>query len=220
MNRTGYILIVVAIVSLTIVSGVVQGRFSQRWGPSTDMAAAGKNLKEMPTKFGSWEMRSEEPLAEFVVQTLQCSGFVNRRYHNLDTGRSVHVAIYVGPPGPISAHRPEICYSSQDFETQDKTERVEIRSGDKVSGEFWAMTFRTNNVHQNPLRVYYAWSDGGRWQATESPRVTFGGGKLLYKIQLSAAAVAGEDLQQPEFDTCRTFLQDLLEAMPLAGETG
>lgn len=221
MNRITYVLTAVAIVSLTIVSGMVHGRLSHRWGPSADVVAAGEALKDMPTKFGPWEMRGEEPLTEQVVQTLQCSGYVNREYYNLDTGRSVRVAVYVGPPGPISAHRPEICYSSQDFETKDETERIEIRStdGDRMLGELWAVTFRTNNVHRSPLRVYYAWSDGGSWQATDTPRITFGGGKMLYKMQLSAPASAGEDVRQPEFDTCRIFLQDMLESMPLAGKS-
>jgi hypothetical protein len=171
-------------------------------------------LRDMPKEFGPWKSNVEGKVSDFVIEELQCSGYVYRNYQNQETNQRVDVVAFAGPPGPISAHTPEICYRVQDYQTQDPTDRVDVMVDGQSLGSFWALTFRTNDVQQRPLRVYYAWSNGGQWQASDRPRFTFGGGNLLYKIQLSGMTLANEDISDPKVDPCYAFLQALLRVTP------
>lgn len=204
---------VAAILVITFVSGIVQGTLSGRWGPSEDLVAAGEALGSLPHTIADWEMQSESKIEETTVEVLRCTGSVSRIYVNRVNGQLVKMALIVGPPGPISVHKPEICYSSQNYTQQGERQRVHVEAIDGSNeGYFWALTFKPNNLNGVPFRVYYAWSDGGPWQAVENPRVSRSNAKLLYKIQLSGniAAIPSADNR---IEPCKSFLEALL-ALP------
>jgi hypothetical protein len=126
------------------------------------------------------------------------------------------MALIVGPPGPTAVHRPEICYSSQDYTQEGATRRVTVTAeDDSGTGEFWTLTFRPNDVDSLPLSVYYAWSNGDRWEAPENPRLSHSGAKILYKIQL-----AGDKPDASPTDPCESFLQSMLAQphLPASGQ--
>ena len=207
-----------SIIAITIVSGLVQGSLSGRWGPSVDLVAAGQQLRSLPREFGPWQLQTEREMEPDVVEALQCTGHVYGRYANSQTGQTVDMALIVGPPGPTSVHVAEICFSSQDYQQQGQRQRVRVQATDgSRTGEFWSLTFRSNDVDGFPLSVWYGWSDGRQWQAPENPRVSHSSTKVLYKIQVAGNVREALSGQSPQQDPCQSFLQSLLAVSDLPG---
>jgi hypothetical protein len=195
---------------VTLLVGAVYGHFSQRWGPSPDLLAAGEQLNTFPTTLGEWHLEKVEPKDEGVIQTLACTGYVNRRYVNRRTGETVGVALVVGPSGPIAVHTPEICYSSRAYTIAASGEKTPIEGRDGHSHVFWSVTFEPKELGTESLRVYYAWTPGGDWHASQAPRFEYGGAPILYKIQVSGllGPEAGKDRSDPAHD----FLSQLVRS--------
>jgi hypothetical protein len=198
-------------VLLTMASGAVYGRWTQRWGAPPDLKAAADRLTSIPREVGDWRMLEERPMADEVVETLQCAGYLNRVYVNEATGATVNVAMIVGPPGPTAVHTPEICYSSRAYEITGPRMKSLFKPTNGLSHSLWTTTFHSRNPGSDGLRVYYGWSLGDQWIASESPRFEFGGNALLYKIQV--AGLIGSDTDDEAHDSCRRFVDAFLEAI-------
>jgi hypothetical protein len=189
---------------------MVFGRLTQRWGAVPDLAAAGQKLQSFPTEIGNWQLLSDDKISDSVLQVLSCAGYVNRHYVNRQTGKTITIAIYVGPPGPISVHTPEICYSSIAYAIQDPRKEVTITDKDGREHSFWMLTFRSNKSSIDRLQVYYSWQGSGAWIASNSPRFQFAGNKLLYKMQMSTLVPAKD--AETGSDACQDFLSALLKS--------
>jgi hypothetical protein len=208
------------VVALTVASGVLQGRIRNRWGPSETMQAAAQELGNVPQSFGGpqndrWQLKESEKTAlklpDDVIEMLECTGCINRSYENRRTGEKVNVFVVIGPTGPIAAHTPEICYSSQNYTSRDARQRIVIQTAEEQDDELWALSFKMKNVREDLLRVYYGWTTSGRWSATDNARYAFVGSPYLYKIQLASEMPAGSNLKTT--DTCREFLKDFLPVL-------
>jgi hypothetical protein len=193
---------------LTIVTGVVYGRLSLRWGPPADMVAAGEHLQTLPKEFGDWQMVEEQTLDEPVVRELQCAGYVTRRYVNRRDGDTVTLFIVLGPPGPISVHAPEVCYSGRDYDTSDRRQEMTLTGSQSRSHSFWGLTLQPKNVTADQLRVYYAWTTDGTWVASTRNRYKFALSPMLFKLQLAGVVLPSEIFGGK--DPCRDFLADLV----------
>jgi hypothetical protein len=147
-------------------------------------------------------------MSDAVIEVLSCAGYVNRQYVNRRTGETIWIAITVGPPGPIAVHTPEICYSSRAYSIQDPRETAILSDSNGDTHSFWRLSFRSNNTSADTLRVYYAWSAEGLWQASESPRFEFAGQPMLFKLQMSS--LVAPEVTGASTDPCKNFLTDLL----------
>ena len=185
------------------------GYWTQRWGPSVDLQAAGDWVAAMPREVGEWRLVADRPMPEEILKTLECAGHVHRTYVHQGTGVEVNVALIVGPPGPTSVHTPEICYSSRAHEIAEPRKVWWFKPAGGLAHSFWSLTFRSRNAGSEALRVYYAWSRGDEWVASASPRFEFGGAPQLYKIQVSTQFdPTGQDESS---DPCRSFVDALLQ---------
>lgn len=216
MKRLPFLLGLTAVLGLTLASGAIQGRLRNRWGPSQSMREAARKLQGVPEAFGGpqkkrWQMKSAEPMDPSAVALLECTGYINRVYQNRRTGEIVAVFVVVGPTGPISAHTPEICFAAQNYNPPDTRQQIAIPSAQEQDDHFWALSFKTKNVREDLLRVYYAWTAGTTWSAPEDTRFGFVGSPYLYKIQLSSEMPAGSNVTTS--DTCREFLKDFLPVL-------
>lgn len=196
-----------AAIALTVLTGVVYGRWTQRWGPPPDLQAAAARV-ELPRQIGAWQLLEEQPLADEVLRTLECVGHVNRVYVDKATGARVNVAVLAGPPGPISVHTPEICYSSRAYEITADRQKTWFKAPGGASHSLWRTTFKSRNAGAEQLRVYYGWSTGDQWAASPSPRFEFGGQSFLYKIQMATQVGPSDDAVQ---DPCQSFMNALIE---------
>ncbi len=203
------VLLVVAL-AITLVTGAVYGRYTQRWGPVPDLVAKGISLRTMPKEIGDWLLVNEGTLGAIVQETLACTGYVNRTYVNRQTGQEIGMAVYVGPAGPISVHTPEICYSSTAYEIRGSRRSKTVSGPNDEENTFWQLTFRSTGAEPQSQRVYYGWSLGDRWNASESPRFEYGGQPALYKLQI-ATRIPQADEQKPD-DACKDFLLALVRS--------
>jgi hypothetical protein len=210
-----YLVIIVGMgVGLTVGTGLVHGRLTQRWGPVPDLQAAARELESFPKTIGDWQLLAEEPLAPLVQRTLSCAGHVNRRYVNRQSGETISIAIIVGPSGPTAVHTPEICYSSRAYSIRESRQRKTVTDASGRIHSFWSMSFRSDNLSSDELRVYYAWCPevDGIWTASESPRFEFAGRRLLFKLQM--ASLISSMATDASKDPCQEFLSALLHSKP------
>jgi hypothetical protein len=200
----------IAAIALTMVTGLVYGRWTQRWGQPPSLQAAAERVESLPREIGPWRLVEEREVSKLILETLQCAGHTNRIYMNVNTGEKVAMAMIVGPSGPTSVHIPEICYSSRAFEiAQPREEKFFGGDSSGKSNSFWEMKFKSQDAGVGELQVYYGWSTGDAWTASQSPRFEFGGRPLLYKLQVSAELAPTDGGSQK--DPCRSFIDELLK---------
>jgi hypothetical protein len=200
---------VAALLAGTAAAGWLHGQLTNRWGHHPDSNLAAARLRQpLPVRVGHWTLERETELEPEVIRLLQCPASISRVYSHNQTGDRISVAVLLGPPGPISVHTPEICYSSHDYSITSERELATLKdvAGDEHS--FWQVTFKSNGLDNARLRVLYAWTTGNRWAAAERPRFGYGGVKHLYKIQLASNTQPGDSLE--EFDPAKDFLGQFL----------
>ena len=137
------------VVIATIAVGIVHGNMTLRWGPGSDLQTAAAMLQSFPASFGDWQMKSSYEMSTDTIKMLRCVGYVDRSYVNQKTGENVTLSIVLGPPGAISEHTPEVCFSSQNFGqiVSRKSVRIERKrhSGEDIVGdEYWFVDFEKN----------------------------------------------------------------------------
>ena len=213
MTRVQLIIGFLLTLALTIAAGAIHGRLSGRWGGSEEAMQAAQSISSLPDQFGSWRLDQNAPFGESELGMLKPFGYINRTYLHLESGQKVSVFVLLGPVGETAVHNPEICYSSRASTIIGAKEQTSLRVDGPRTDQFWAMTFRSNDLEGGLMRVYYAWSDGTRWEAPEGDfgRYKYAGLPYLYKIQLAAEMPANADPKKD--DACRDFLEDFLPVL-------
>ncbi|MDZ4817770.1 MAG: exosortase-associated EpsI family protein [Planctomycetota bacterium] len=202
------ILAVMIAVCLTVYGGYIEGARSQRFGRNEAQQLAGQQIAQLPESFGDWYTVESHDLDPDVADLLKCTGSVQRVYGNRQNGEKVRVALLAGPPGPISVHSPEICYSASDYKIEEPPVEVSVSRADKdnTPEKFFRMSLRSKELLAERLVVYYAWSQGDRWDVPKSPRWSYKDSPYLLKMQV-AGLTSNEDATK---DSCSTFLADLI----------
>lgn len=213
--RSRHIALIALVLGITLVTGAVQGRLTQRWGPVPDMLLAVRHLEDIPKQLGDWQFLSDERIEESTVRMLSCVGYINRQYVNRKTGRTVWIAIILGSAGPVSVHTPEICYSSRAYEISESRKQVSLSDADGRTHSFWSLSFRSPNPSTDQLQVYYAWNGNGQWEASKSPRFEFAGRRSLFKLQIASLVPTATRSQAQ--DPCQEFLSALLRSGWIVG---
>lgn len=195
-----------AAIACTVMSGVLSGMASQRWGTPEQAQQLAERLASTPKTFGDWSLVREVELSPKVQSMLQCHGNVNRVYRNERTGDSVSVAAIIGPSGPTAVHKPEICYSSRNYEILKPESPIAMDTG---IGEqsLWFTEFQSKGLEKEILRTYHAWTFDGEWDATREPRLAFMWKPYLFKIQVAAVVRDGETTDN---DAGIRFLKDFI----------
>jgi hypothetical protein len=209
--RRGTIIAFLAVVTATLLVGVIQGKLSRRWGLAPDLLAVVARLESFGANFGDWELSESSRLEPGVIEMLECAGHLRQTYVHRKTGQAVNVAVMLGPPGPIAVHTPEICFSSRAHQQDGERQKVQIHGRGGRADELWVVNFQPKNSTADHLRVYYGWTTDGAWQASPHPRFQFSGQPWLYKIQLATVLPAGVDASKT--DAVRDFLLDFLPAL-------
>jgi hypothetical protein len=207
-------LAVFVVAAITATSGRIAGSFSHRWGKPFDLSVAAEHLAATPENCGDWELQTSRPLDADSVEMLQCAGSTQRTYRNRTTGQIVSMFMIVGPPGPTAVHAPEICYSSQAYDSVEPRKRIQVRGSQFPDEAFWETVFRHNDLYAHVLCVAYAWNAGDGWRAAERPRFSFANRPLLYKLQVAGNVRSADS--RGEDDPCVSFLRDFLPVLDAA----
>lgn len=229
MNRDKRVILaaLIAVIALTLGSGLLHGQLSNRWGASEEVLAAAKKLQKLPEQIGPWKAQASRNSSVHLFATAGGAAGVSRAYAHGKTGQIVNLAVLVGPAGPVSVQISDLSYSSRDYEVLGDPIQFAVRL-QRSDEAFWRVDMRSRDIDAHILRLAYAWSRGNNWLAPAHPRMAFGGQPLLFKLQLaaklppSAAALFGgrramgpSEAEVSGADPCREFLQDFLPAFDM-----
>src|SRR5207244_11825623 len=95
--------------ALIVGAGLVQGKWTNRWGPSPALAALAARFDTVPMDLGDWKGEAFElPARERAAAGAEAC--LARRYTNRGRGVAVTVLLLGGLPGDIAVHAPDACY--------------------------------------------------------------------------------------------------------------
>lgn len=206
MARTSPLL---AALPLVILYGLWEGQWTNRWNQSDELERAAARLKNVPMTIGDWQGKDSELDLE-ALEVAEVAGYVVRTYINRTTGQSVQVLLICGPPGPTAVHTPDVCYRGAGFDMKGQQARHQ-ETIDTLGApvELWTAEFRkSHSPFPEQLRIYWAWSTSGEWEAPTYPRWHFAGDAALYKFYLIRPLLHGEGAAKDE--VCTEFLKEFL----------
>lgn len=188
---------------------IVEGIRSNRWGATVDIQVAARKLDNVPRDFGNWK-GTDTPIDDKIIRIAEAVGNVSRNYVNTKNGEQINVLLLCGPSGPIGAHTPEVCYGGLGFACKGKPARKPVTYANDGSATFWSARFEKKSLNEEALRVYWAWSANGDWEAALNPRAEFALKPVLYKLYL----VRGDDqlsrVADPNQEPIDMFLHEFL----------
>jgi hypothetical protein len=200
---------IVIALAVVIPCGVVYGLWTDRWVVSDEPGASAAKLAGLPLTVGEWE--GEAMAVDTRGRAMAgVAGHLARRYRNRLNGGAVSVLLVCGRPGPVAVHTPDVCYDGAGYDLAAPPARFAVSSDPALPpAEFWVADFlRVESAVPTRLRIFWAWSADGAWNAPDNPRLAFARFPALYKLYvLREAAVAGE---RPEDEPCTEFLRRLL----------
>jgi hypothetical protein len=191
-----------------VAVGFVHGMWTERWNPSQELDDAIAHLNDLPERVGAWQAQPIEIDAK-ALQQAGAAGHWLRRFTHARTGASVTIILLCGRTGQMAVHRPEHCYRGSGYEMSAPAANQTLDLGEQGSAQFWTARFVKDDPG-NPaqLRIFWSWLAGGAWQAPESPRLTFAGQTVLFKLY---AVREDTGPKQPvENDSCLELLLALL----------
>jgi hypothetical protein len=212
MTRYLFLLVLGAAI---LADGYVCGRLSGRWNNNDEPARAAVRIQKLPLTLGKWQGETME-LNQGVVERAGFTGYVFRRYTNEGSHAAVTMLLACGLPGPLSVHTPEVCYGASGYSLTGNPERWTPNQSDSATtAEFWKATFvrRDPNV-SDKLRVVWSWNHKGIWGTADSPRWTYAGAPVLYKLYVTQEYSPRDDATDGE--ACLDFIRDCLSELDKA----
>jgi len=194
---------------LIILTTIVQGFLTDRWGPSTSeqLEAFAAALQKVPIRIGDWEVQEITEMDPREREAAGAVGDISRTYRNPHTQEVVSVYMICGPSRSVAVHTPDACYVSSGFRIEDKIQPYDISFGN-TKGEFRTATFlKEDPTGSQLLRVFWAWNATGQWEAPEWPRLKYGGRTPLNKVYFIARSAPGESVaDSPALAFAKEFL--------------
>jgi hypothetical protein len=191
------------------VSGYVHGTWSNRWSKAAHVE--GKDLLSgVDGEIGDW--RAGEFLQINPADVPAKTKCVSRRFDPIKEGSPLVVSITSGGPGEVAVHTPDVCYLGAGYQLRGAVTRQTIPLDDGKSVSFWVADFvKTKPTGDESIRVRWAWSGDGDWQAPDYPRWVFARVPLLYKLYMVHPLTDDDDLTKS--DPYRKFVADLVPAL-------
>jgi hypothetical protein len=188
-----------ASILLITVPAILHGRISNRWSAAADLEEAARRLANLPASIENWRQVGEDtPFPDYVVRELHLAGYINRIYKNSATGRTVTLALMVGPPAPLCRHPPELCYESRANEPIGPPMDVSVTAPDGVEHRFRRLRFRSEGNLARDISIYYGFTRDGTWEIPAYPRLKFGSRPLVYKVQILTEGLGDDDSRMAE----------------------
>ena len=211
------VIAILAIVSLTVVEGVM----SERWADSRHCGYCAALLDDVPTQIGNWKS-TDNQVTEVERKGAGARGYVSRTYRNEAKDKEVGVWFIVGHARDTFRHTPDICYGGNGFEMQGDQTRYELPLADGKKASFFVATFTKPNVMGGEMkqRVFWTWfkpdADSQEpvvWRVPEgmsasSLRYEFAAAPALYKLYFTVSGAEAEAAgdQSVAMDFAREFL--------------
>lgn len=201
-----------AIATGLIVLGMLyQGKQTDRWGDqdSALLSQFTANLPGLPREISDWSS-IDTPLSEKEFELTNCTSYVSRVYTGRESKQEVSMYSVVGTARNVTIHSPDWCYVGAGFEMEGdaKPFNIHIEGQDH---EFTTATFRkeeTSGVKR--LRIFWSYTDDGKWLAPSLPKSYFGGRPALCKTYLITPIDEQEDpIQSPSIAFAKVLIPAL-----------
>src|SRR5262245_15491424 len=191
-------------IPLVVGYGLAEGRWTDRWAPSPELEQAPAKLARVPKDVGPWKGEDEE-IDERTIRQGEIHAYAQRRYTHRSTGEQVTGLLLCGRAGPISVHRPEVCFGGAGYWLMAAAQREGVEAPAlRGEAEFWRGKFHKPDAGlPEQMQLYWAWNVRGDWVAVDNPRLTFARERALYKLyvlrRLSRPDEPPEDSPVPAF---------------------
>ncbi len=198
-----------AALSLFALGGVVHGMWTHRWS-ETALATAGEDLLSAVTEpVGEWKPGQFFTInANDVPKKTQT---VSRQFAHEKSGRTLVVSLTSGVPGIVAAHTPDVCYLGSGYKLKSAVTKESVPLPGGKAASFYVADFqKTTATGTETVRVRWAWSADGTWEAPDYPRLFFARRQLqlpvLYKLYVVNVL---DETDLTKTDPYRTFAGDL-----------
>ena len=169
--------------------------------------AAATRLNSIPEQIGVWTS-SLEAIDARERRIAEIVGSVRRTYRNSENGYVVSLTILCGAAGPMSVHPPTACFEGVGYELSSGPSVVTFADADDTPSSLNCAMFRLpGSPMTDVVRVFWGWSDDGKWTAPANPRLAFRGQPYLFKMYVV-------DRSLPQADDVRQSEAFLEEALP------
>lgn len=199
----------VVVTALVGVGTYYQGLYTERWVPQNSelLQLLSTNLESSPDQFGEW-ISEATPLSDAEFELTGCRAYDSRLFKHKRTGREVSVYVVSGTARHITIHSPDWCYVGAGFKMEGKPSPYSIPLEDGTDAEFLTTTFmKTDATGQQRLRIFWAYSDDGKWIGPDVAKTYFAGRPALVKVYLISPAPEGEVPEEsPVLDFAKEFV--------------
>ena len=211
MNRR---IIIAVAVTLTLALGLGH-RAITAGGLRHGLSISQEQIDGLPDDLAAWSLVERAAVDERAIDLLECHSHASLTYKNAVTGADIVVTVLSGASGPLTAHTPEVCYSSQAYLIQSQTEPLELKLNDGSICHFRVVDLTPRGDNHKPLTVIYGWHDGEGWRSPSWSRVVYAGTKSLVKIQAAVVTTndASTESVKDRQQQLKSFLADFLPTL-------
>ena len=201
-----------AVVMIVLAVGtLIEGKYSDRWGrkSSAKLDAFTERLNQVPMEVGDW-IGQEDQIDLKDFQASNCTGCVSRTYTNRE-GQQVNVYLVSGSARHVTIHTPDWCYVGAGFVMEHEPQQYTLEDvPDVISApEFLTTRFlKEETLQTHRLRIFWSFSDDGKWIGPRMPKPAFAGRSAMYKIYLITkldGTMSMEVDDNPTLDFARQF---------------
>lgn len=199
-----------AAVAVLLVTAIVEGRWTLRWGARGDwqLDPLAEIVKTTPLVLGTWKAEEAVPPDPRVVEVSGARAIFMATYREALQADAVTVYLLVGWSRDMAVHTPDACYPGAGFVMDTSPQPFTLTYGsEKGEGgshathlrqaEFTTAIFtKSEPTGVTRLRIFWSWNDGRGWQSPKFPRWTFGGQRPLVKLYLVAESPPGLPVHQ------------------------
>ncbi|HEX3728015.1 MAG TPA: EpsI family protein [Pirellulales bacterium] len=216
MNNAKKYLPVVAAVALMAIGGVLQGKWSERWGSFPELQVLTAQMSEIPKQIGEWQGEDEEQSDEKILKIAGAEGELVRTYKNAN-GDMVRVSMICARLQDIFYHSPDRCYPAAGFEMQGEPQPEVFEIGDTTAEFFTTSFLKSEPTGTHSERGYWAWSGDGTWKASKNPKLEFANdAHALFKLYIFASVPALTKQKSGDHDFCQDFIRAFVPAVERA----
>lgn len=198
---------------LLAIGGGVHGMWTHRFS-STNLATTGDDLlSTVKEPISEWNPgQFFEINANDIPKKTQT---VSRQFVNGKTNRTLVVSLTSGVPGIVAAHTPDVCYLGSGYKLKSAVSKETLPLPGGKTTLFYVADFqKTTATGSETVRVRWAWSADGSWEAPDYPRLFFARRQLqlpvLYKLYV-VNVLDESDLTKN--DPYRTFAGELADRL-------
>ncbi len=189
-----------------LAGAAVHGAITQRWSVFAPNVARTERMHAVTVKFTDAEVTDvphDVPLKERSIAT-------SRRFFSASQNVSAMISVISGVPGAVSTHTPDVCYTGTGYKMTFGPKREKITMPDGKTAMFFVADFEKRKATEvERLRVRWAWTADGTWDAPDFARFQYMKASELYKLYIVTALAespTGDRIEDAE--PTRAFVRD------------